>query len=199
MKKTGMAFVVFIFVVIISACVESGQQAGRSDLEGITWVLTAINENRPIAETKLTIKFEDGQVSGTTGCNHYGGSYQIKGDAITFSDLESTEMACMEPEGVMEQERVYLDQLGTTQRFEMIDDVLVIFTGPGQKLIFVMQQDTPEPQGGSLDQHGSSSVTTTAEVVEPLPPNTLPFPVGYKEYQDTVVGVSVHIPGNWNE
>jgi heat shock protein HslJ len=192
MKIGKLTIIFYIFAVLLSACVDS-----QSNLDGTSWVLITYNDILPIEGAKPTLQFDSGQVLGNTGCNHYGGDYQIKGDAISISDLFRTEMGCMDPEGVMEQERVYLDLLVTAQRFEVVDDVLVIFTDSGEKLIFVMQQDTPEPQGSSLDQPGSTTVATTAEVVKPSPPNTLPLPVGYKEYQDSVVGVSVHIPENW--
>ena len=102
-------------------------------------MLITFNENLPIEGRQPTIQFEDSQVSGTTGCNSYGGSYQVKVDAISFEALFNTEMACMEPEGLMDQEQAYLELLGTAQRFELVDGVLTIFAGPQQTLAFERQ------------------------------------------------------------
>jgi heat shock protein HslJ len=130
--------VLIIFAIMLSACARSSP-AGQPDLEGTTWVLKTYNQNHPIVGRQPTIQFEDGQVSGATGCNHYGGSYQVNGSAISIEALFWTEMACMEPEGVMEQELAYLDLLGNAQRFELVDGVLTIFAGAQQTLAFEKQ------------------------------------------------------------
>ncbi|HSG43855.1 MAG TPA: META domain-containing protein [Anaerolineales bacterium] len=47
-------------------------------LIGSMWVLVAYNDQQPIREYQPTLKFETDRFSGTTGCNHYGGNFQIK-------------------------------------------------------------------------------------------------------------------------
>jgi heat shock protein HslJ len=122
-----------IFLTIpLFACVGMNQ----SDLEGTVWALMTYNDTIPIAGARPTLQFEDGQVSGNASCNHYGGSYEIEGDTIRFGDLFNTEMACLEPEGVMEQEQKYLEMLRSAQRFEMDDGVLRIHTASGGTLTF---------------------------------------------------------------
>ena len=135
MKTLRIALVISIFALILSACAGSSP-TGQPDLEGTTWVLTAFNQNHPIEGTQPTITFEDGQVSGNASCNLFGGSYQVKVDAISFSDLFATEMYCMDPEGAMEQERTYLELLGAAQRFELVDGILTIFTELEQTMTF---------------------------------------------------------------
>jgi heat shock protein HslJ len=181
---------------MLSACAGISP-TGQPDLEGTTWVLTAFNQNRPIEGTQPTITFEDGQVSGNAGCNSYGGSYQVKEDAISFDALFWTEMACMEPEGVMEQELAYLEVLGAAQRFELVGGVLTIFAGPQQTLTFETQQDNPAPPTPTLEQTSPISPTPTAELLEPTPTQPIEPPAGFKEYQDAVVRVSVYIPESW--
>jgi heat shock protein HslJ len=197
MKKLLTALSIMLIIFTFGACMKNSPNP-EFQLENQKWILIDLDGNAPIYSTNpMVVVFEDGQVSGNAGCNQYFGNYQIKGDAITFANIAQTEMACLDPEEVMEQERVYLDLLETAQHFEEVDDMLIIFTGSENKLIFVMQQDAPEQQGSLPDQPGSTTVTTSAEVIEPLPRNTLPLPGGYKEYQDSVVGVSVYIPENW--
>jgi heat shock protein HslJ len=138
MKKAGIAVIIFILALMLSACSESNL-AGQPSLEDTSWVLTAFNDINPIEGTQPTIHFEDAQVSGKASCNSYGGSYQVKGDAISFGALFQTEMFCVDPEGVMEQERTYLELLGGAQRFEVVDGVLTIFAGPQETLTFERQ------------------------------------------------------------
>ena len=81
--KTGKLTIIFyIFAVLLSACVDS-----QSNLDGTSWVLITYNDILPIEGAKPTLQFDSGQVLGNTGCNHYGGDYQIKGDAISISAL----------------------------------------------------------------------------------------------------------------
>ena len=138
MKILRITVLITIFTIMMSACV-GGSPASEPNLEDTTWLLMTYNDTRPIDGTQPTIQFEDGQVSGNAGCNSYGGSYQVKGDAISFEALFNTEMACMEPEGLMDQEQAYLELLGTAQRFELVDGVLTIFAGPQQTLAFERQ------------------------------------------------------------
>jgi heat shock protein HslJ len=47
---------------------------------------------------------EDGQVSGTAGCNNHFASYEAdaEADSITMGEVGSTMITCAEPEGIME-------------------------------------------------------------------------------------------------
>lgn len=196
MKTLKFAVVITISAILLNACAGSSP-ADTPDLEETTWVLTAHNDNRPVEGTQPTIQFEDGQVSGNASCNHYGGSYRIKGNAISFSNLFNTEMACMDPEGVMEQERSYLELLGAAQRFELVDGVLTIFAGPAGTMTFERQQNSPIQPTLTLEQPSHVPSTPTAEVLEPTPTQPFVPPVGFKEYQDSAVGVSIYIPESW--
>jgi len=188
-----------ILAIQVSACVASSQ-AVLSELESTTWVLNTLNNNRPIDDIQLTIHFEDGQISGSAGCNSYGSSYRIKGDAISFSGLFSTEMACMEPEGIMEQERIYLELLHSATRFELVDGVLTIFVGESPSLIFEMHTDSPALPTSTLIPSSPIPITATAtlDLIEPTQTPTFEPPAGYVEYRDSVAGISIYIPENWN-
>ena len=66
-------------------------------------------------------------MTGSARCNTYFGSYEVSGDRITVGDLGWTEMACLDPEGAMEQEREYLDHLSNAQTFRLADGRLQIY------------------------------------------------------------------------
>jgi len=110
---------------------------GGDPLNGTTWELYSIGSHAPISDSKTTLRFEAGQVSGLGGCNQYGGEYQINGDTLSIDKLYATEMACISPEGIMGQEQDYLRYLGDAQQFELREGQLQI-TGPdGETLTFV--------------------------------------------------------------
>ena len=137
MKTLRFAVAVYIIVMLLSAC--GGGGSDQPNLEGVTWELTAINGNPPIEGTQPTLQFENGQASGNASCNSFGGEYEVEGDKIGFEALFMTEMFCMEPEGVMDQESAYLEMLGSAVTFELGGGVLTIVTGPGESLTFERQ------------------------------------------------------------
>lgn len=130
-------------------------EEGEAGLEGSTWVLEAFVEARAAAETgveatdtllllvdplagsRITAAFEAGTVSGSTGCNDYGGEYALDGVHLTVGPLVQTEMACLEPAGIMDQEGRYLEWLGSVTGYHLGGGQLVLGTDDGQTLIFV--------------------------------------------------------------
>ena len=134
MKTLKITVAIYIIAMLLTACGASGASDQSASLDGTSWVLTAFNKNQPMAGREPTISFEDGQASGTTGCNSYGGGYQLNGDKISFDAMFMTEMFC---EDVADQESIYLQLLGQAERYEVVDGVLTIFCGPQQTLTFV--------------------------------------------------------------
>ena len=120
-------------LVLLSAC--GALPAASDSMDGTSWELYAISKHRPIEDSNITIAFEDGQVSGSSGCNSYGGEYQISGKNIEFGMLISTLMACDEP--IMEQESSFMQMLGDAHRFELVDGQLQIFWSNHEALTFV--------------------------------------------------------------
>lgn len=189
MKRIGFFLALLVSTVVILGACADGPPADQPILEGTAWVLTAIDGAAPIEAARPTIEFEGGQVSGNAGCNQFGGSYRVDGNAIEFSDLYSTEMFCMEPEGAMDQEQTYLELLRAARRFELTNGRLVIVTGVDQTLTFEKPETTAAPSPTP-----ELAVTTN----EPDRVPTFQPPDGFKEYRDTAVGVSVFIPESWH-
>ncbi len=88
--------------------------------------------------TEITTSFNgaEGQVTGSAGCNSYFASYEASGNKLSFSDIAQTEMYCIAPGGVMEQEQEYLALLLDTATFQVEDSQLTISSSDGQVLIF---------------------------------------------------------------
>jgi heat shock protein HslJ len=62
---------------------------------GTSWQLATIDGAEVAAVVTATLQFgEDGQVSGSGGCNTYGGPFTVKGHQIDIGPLISTRMAC---------------------------------------------------------------------------------------------------------
>jgi heat shock protein HslJ len=99
--------------------------AASQELPGTSWQATFVNNGQEamvglITGTEITADFgEDGTVSGTAGCNRYNGPFETEGNQIKIGPLASTMMACIEPEGVSEQEAAYLAALENATVYEL--------------------------------------------------------------------------------
>jgi heat shock protein HslJ len=77
-----------------------------AQLQANSWLLLELNGQPPVPGTEVTLNFDDEAIGGNSGCNVYGGSYELVDGRLTISDIFSTMMACLE-DGVMEQEAVF--------------------------------------------------------------------------------------------
>lgn len=116
-----------------------------ASLEGSTWSLASYvtpsgEEKAIIPETRITAEFNEGQVSGTAGCNNYFGSFTLDGDAITFGPTGSTMMFCT-PDELMLQETAYLAILGTVKSYEINDGQLILKNGNGNAVLIFNQEE----------------------------------------------------------
>ncbi len=138
MKYVAVVALAGILILSLTAC-GVGDSAPDDPLNGTSWELMAYRKTRPIPGTTITATFEGGQVSGSAGCNSYSGSYQVNGNTITVGPTAITEMACMEPEGVMEQEMTFIEFLTSAQTFRFADEQLQLFRADGEALTFIPQ------------------------------------------------------------
>ena len=115
-------------------------RASDDSLDGTSWVLFAIGGVKPIDGTRITAEFKDGEIRGSAGCNSYFGSYKTDGDAIEISEIGSTLMACLEPEGIMDQDQFFTSFLSDAQEYRLDDGQLQIFRSDGEALVFINNQ-----------------------------------------------------------
>jgi heat shock protein HslJ len=133
---TTVMLSVFIFTGLV-AC-----SAPNSTLEDTKWFLRSYGEQNNlqalIEDTEITATFNSvkGEVSGTAGCNTYFARYEVQGNKLSILEMAWTEMACVSPEGVMEQEQEFLAILANAQSFQADDTTLTIFCSGGQQLYF---------------------------------------------------------------
>ncbi len=128
-----------VSAIALAAC---AAQEPAPALAGREWVLQSYGpQDDPqglIEGTEVTATFDsgEGQVTGSAGCNHYFGSYELKGSKLSIGPLASTEMWCASPEGVMDQEAAYLTALGAAETAEVQGAELRILSSGGQVLLF---------------------------------------------------------------
>ncbi|HEY90349.1 MAG TPA: META domain-containing protein [Dehalococcoidia bacterium] len=138
--RRGLFGLIILIVLAATLGVVGCTSNSAAELEGKKWLLESYGDadspTAVIEETRVTAEFSDGQVNGIAGCNNYFGSYEVKGTEITFGPVASTEMYCMDPEGVMDQETAYLSALQSAEKFETDNGTLRITYADGQVLVF---------------------------------------------------------------
>jgi len=111
------------------------------DFEDTKWKLESYGEvgnlQAVVEGSQITATFDsaEGRVHGSAGCNTYFGRYQVSGIELSILETANTEMYCMEPEGVMDQEQQYLKLLQAAESYQIQDGKLQINSG-NQVLVF---------------------------------------------------------------
>jgi heat shock protein HslJ len=111
-------------------------------LAGSTWKVTGYNNNRqavvgPLADSVITLSFEDGQVSGSAGCNSFHGAYATRDDRIEFGPLATTRRACDEP--LMAQESAFLAALASAVTWRIDGNVLDLHRADSERAIWAIK------------------------------------------------------------
>ncbi|MEJ2411834.1 MAG: META domain-containing protein [Anaerolineales bacterium] len=109
-------------------------------LQGTSWTLKNYSGKDLIPGSEMTATFEDGKISGAASCNRYFASYITEGETLIIEGLAWTEMACLDPEGIMAQESEIMRMLGAAESYQIQGDQLVIQDAEAEKLIFAPQQ-----------------------------------------------------------
>ena len=61
-------------------------------------------------------------VSGNAGCNNYSGRYVTDGSAIVIENILNTLIFCEQPEGLMDQEDLFLERLDRVAYYRIVAD-----------------------------------------------------------------------------
>lgn len=99
-------------------------------LTGEPWRVVSVAGEPVDAPRSPTMHFEaDGTVTGTDGCNRYGGRYRITGIGLQVSDLAGTRMSCPGPGD--ELARRFHQALASVGLFRLEDGRTLVLEGDG--------------------------------------------------------------------
>jgi heat shock protein HslJ len=189
--------------VALGGC--SPSPADSASLEGTHWALVTLRGEPPLTGTTPSAEFSADQLSGSTGCNHYFGTYQVSGSDITISDVARTEMYCADPEGVMDQEDAFVAALASVASYRLTGEQLELLDATDTAILAfepppaVPDTPTAAPPTPTLAPatRTPAQPTPTAAAAEPAAPAIFQPPVGFKKYQDAATGISVYVPESW--
>ena len=139
-KQTILVLVVLVLVSLVGAC-KSGGKPAQPDLVGAKWTLTSLDGSSLIADTEITLYFEETHFGGVMTCNGYGGGrdsgkYSAMSDGtLTILQIAVTMQLCSSPEGIMEQEERYIEALHSAASYQVVDDRLEIADASGKVML----------------------------------------------------------------
>ncbi|WP_172202381.1 META domain-containing protein [Niveibacterium sp. COAC-50] len=105
-------------------------------LQETYWKLTRLGEAAVVAserqrEAHLILHKDNQRVSGSSGCNRLLGGYTLDGEQLSFGNMGSTMMACVEG---MEQEQRFLAALQQVARWQIKQGQLTLLDASGKPL-----------------------------------------------------------------
>lgn len=144
-------------------------------LSGTDWRLVSFgpagSETTLVAGTTVTLKFgEDGRASGSTGCNSYSGTYNVRGDSILFGRMISTKRACLD-QNANQQEQRFLSALESANRFRLASNRLTIMSERGRNALNFVNSSDSEPGNGPGEDNsdpGSDPIATLASYYDSI-------------------------------
>jgi heat shock protein HslJ len=107
-------------------------------LEGVEWEVTGYNNGRqavvgPKVGTRLTLMFQDGQVTGSSGCNSFQGSFTVAEKALTIGPLATSRRAC--EKAVMVQEQEFLTAIQSATTWDVVRGMLDVHRADGERVL----------------------------------------------------------------
>ncbi|QTE29550.1 META domain-containing protein [Pengzhenrongella sicca] len=130
-RRAGLVPLLVLAVTLAAA----GCSGGGDALDGTSWTLTRSSASAiDPASVTITAEFADGQVTGSSGVNTYGGEYSADDDGgFSVGTLRSTLMAGPEP--AMAAESAFTDLLAQATAYDATDDQLTLADADGNEVL----------------------------------------------------------------
>jgi heat shock protein HslJ len=146
-------------------------------LEGIVWTLKSGLGPVSVPNTEITAEFNNGQLTGSGGCNQYGANYTAESISetsgkIQIQQIRATRKAC--GEAIDAQEQKYFQALEKVREYRLSDRGLVLpYPSPWRFLLFTQKQalNLPEEVANAVLQAASERTLEIIEVEEQIWPD----------------------------
>lgn len=169
MPRLGLAITPALLVATtLQAGIQLSGQPVTDALAGTSWKAVelagqAVPAQPPGRDPHLAFA-AGGRVSGADGCNRLTGSYTVKGEALTFGQIASTQMACPGMEDVA---RRFQGALKGTSRWRLAAGRLEFYGATGKPLALFDRREAG-PAGDAIDDN----LVKQGPIIRPLPSPT---------------------------
>lgn len=127
-------------LIMLAACTPT-----PTALTGTAWTLEALHGQPLINSSTISLAFgerSDERLGGFSGCNNYGARYQATDTAFrVIGGVETTDMACVTPAGVMEQEQEYAETLMDVSTYRLTAGRLNMADERGDTVLVLRMQE----------------------------------------------------------
>jgi heat shock protein HslJ len=118
--------------------------SGPRPLEGTYWKAIElagkpVPANDSIREIYLVLQ-DRGRVYGSDGCNRVAGAYELKKNAIRFSEMAATRMACIDAGDI---DIAFRDALKSARRLTVVGDHLDLFDSKNRRVAAFVAASAP--------------------------------------------------------
>lgn len=93
-----------LIAVLAAGCGGDEEEASGAALEGAPWIVVGGLEVPGWEKTAPSALFDGQRITGSTGCNGYGGPYTVDGSALELGEIAMTLIGCPPPVGAVERE-----------------------------------------------------------------------------------------------
>jgi heat shock protein HslJ len=103
MRRSELALAIVSIAVLALGCASSPEPSAPVEpvhpatLAGTSWTVVSVNGRAPVAGFEPSVTFGPANVSGSDGCNQFGGTYRYEGASgrlVVERAVAITEMAC---------------------------------------------------------------------------------------------------------
>lgn len=112
-----------------------GRNLPPESLDGTSWTIVMMDQLPVMEGTATELRFADGKVNGSAGCNRISGSYMTQGGNIIFGAIAATRMMCPEKQMAQEAKLLTLLKGKVTTRYT-VDGDLILTNDNGQRATF---------------------------------------------------------------
>ncbi len=138
-RLAGLAGVSALVLLPATQAAALASSAPAAWLENTAWVVERLGERPPVDSTTLTLRFENGRVAGSDGCNRYGAPVTVRGTTLQVSPRGmTTKMAC--PPAVMQQAEAFQSALRNSRAFRLDGQRLRLLAADGRPLLVLAPQ-----------------------------------------------------------
>ena len=109
--------------------------AAPDTLAGSSWKAVSVAGRSTVVGREPTLAFEANRVSGSGGCNQFGGEYIYTDGRLAFGEMPMTLMGCDDPIGSLETD--FLKVLGGGVTVSLDDGGQLLLEGPGGQALLV--------------------------------------------------------------
>ncbi|MET0309541.1 MAG: META domain-containing protein [Sphingomonas sp.] len=105
-------------------------------LEG-DWTIRSVAGRQPVTGTRPEVHFKGTRISGSTGCNSFGGGFRFERGHLTTNALITTRRACARPANAQEQNVLRL--LGQRLSVSRNRSGMLVMTGRGGQTVVLVR------------------------------------------------------------